>query len=167
MTAESATSTTSAECQCTCGKKSCASRKNSTSVVVGLYCAEGHEIVSPDDVRQSPEGKSICRACEKNWQANSEHGSPSRYSSGCRCSECRSANAERTVRRHKGVNVKTRTTARSNGQRWTAEDLTQALRDDVDAQEVAKAIGRTYYAVISARHRATKEPGWVEKVMTR
>jgi hypothetical protein len=88
------------------------------------------------------------------------HGSVGRYDDGCRCEECTRAKTDRTTRRKKRVNDGTQDSAVNRRKPWTGPELEIATRDDLTAAEAAKMLGRSYAAVMMARHRCANDPKW-------
>jgi hypothetical protein len=67
----------------------------------------------------------------------------------------RDARAHRTRKRDNAIMVDT---ARRHGRMWTGPELEVASRDDLTAEQAAVMLGRTLFAVETARRRLRQEP---------
>lgn len=94
------------------------------------------------------------------------HGTANGYSNyGCRCSDCRKAGLVRTNGQRQRRQVETIPTARNHGNQWTGAELEIVVtRTDLSLVKLGKLLGRTSYAVASARERATTDPKWIAVV---
>ena len=61
-------------------------------------------------------------------------------------------------RRLAAAQARTTDNARRRGYVWTGPELEIAARDDLTVAEIARMLGRTYYAVVTARHRIRRDP---------
>lgn len=52
--------------------------------------------------------------------------------------------------------------ASRHGYQWTGPELEIALRADLSLRDAAAMLGRTYYAVQAARHKARTDPKWIQ-----
>lgn len=89
------------------------------------------------------------------------------YHKGCRCPECKSVNKQRAdawrsknrakvraqaARAYASYQSKTKAQAtKKPGTRWTKEEITLALRDDLTLREIALQLGRSYSSVQKMR----------------
>jgi len=91
------------------------------------------------------------------------HGTDNGYTNyGCKCDACREAHVARTTGQRRRRQVETVPTARNHGNQWTGAELEIVVtRTDLSLAELANLLGRTRYAVASARERATTDPKWV------
>lgn len=80
------------------------------------------------------------------------------YKLGCRCEQCSSPGIDalrREYRERQDVSV---AGAARRGFQWTGPELEIAARRDLSTIEVARALGRTYAAVRSARWKIDNDP---------
>src|SRR5699024_9788688 len=116
-----------------------------------------------DRVREDEDMGDACEcACGKKGCASNRrvgrHGTTYRYTNGCRCDECRSANVEATIRRRKAKNEASLTTATNRYKEWTGPELEVIVRDDLTASEMARMLNRTIMSVKSMRHKCKTDP---------
>lgn len=100
------------------------------------------------------------RRGERGVPSTVAHGTSAAYQCwGCRCDDCE----QWVARQSAGMQGRTTIRADRAKSQWTGADLELIVtRTDLSVTELAAMLGRTYYAVRSARHKATRDPKWVK-----
>lgn len=117
--------------------------------VLALSCDECLQLLPPDafDVLTDGYRRKRCRECVMRLKT------PAQRERRRAMSAAADAQTQRTTH-----------PADHRGEQWTGPDLELALREDLTARQVALLIGRTYYAVQTARHKARTDPKWIAVV---
>ena len=123
-------------------------RNRSRKDGLGVYCRDcGRKIWGEHEARKRRTSESF-RAAKAAAAAEWRERQPDRHNT----------NAARHIAAKQADTVPG---AKNAGRRWSGPELELALREDMNVQELATLLGRSYLAVVKARQRARTDPKYI------